>query len=82
MGIILGILLDMKIKSLNITPEILNIIAGIDEFKGTWKVLGNLAPEQLTRDKTGKRISAIGPTSAIVCKHFGIGKVQRTDDYW
>jgi hypothetical protein len=28
-----------------ITPEILALIAQIDEFKGAWRALGTLAPE-------------------------------------
>lgn len=55
----------MKIKSLNITPEILNIISGIDEFKGTWKVLGNLAPEQLTSLRRVATIESIGSSTRI-----------------
>ncbi len=29
-----------------ITPEVLSLIAEIDEFKGAWRALGNLAPER------------------------------------
>lgn len=32
----------------DITPEILILIAEIDEFKGAWRALGQLAPAQLT----------------------------------
>lgn len=35
----------MNIESLKITPEILSLIAEIDEFKGAWRALGQLAPE-------------------------------------
>ena len=35
------------IASLRITPEILALIAEIDEFKGAWRALGTLAPERL-----------------------------------
>ena len=31
-----------------ITPELLRMIAEIDEFKGRWEALGNLAPERLS----------------------------------
>jgi predicted transcriptional regulator len=31
--------------AISITPTILNLIAKIDEFKGEWKAIGNLAPE-------------------------------------
>ncbi len=37
-----------------ITPELLRMIAEIDEFKGRWEALGNLAPERLS---TLKRIA-------------------------
>ena len=33
--------------TLEITPEILNLIAGLYEFKGAWQALGTLAPERL-----------------------------------
>ncbi|MFT3750348.1 MAG: hypothetical protein QM768_18675 [Agriterribacter sp.] len=46
----------MKTESLHITPEILYLIAEIDEFKGAWRALGQLAPEQLT---SLKRIATI-----------------------
>lgn len=55
----------MKIDSLSITPEILNIIAGIDEFKGTWKVLGNLTPEQLTSLRRVATIESIGSSTRM-----------------
>ena len=37
--------------SIIITQKILNRIAGIDEFKGEWKAIGNLAPERLNAMK-------------------------------
>jgi hypothetical protein len=37
-----------EIKNITITPEILKLIADIDEFKGRWKVIESLAPEKLT----------------------------------
>lgn len=38
-----------SVKSLEITPEILLLIAEIDEFKGAWRALGNLAPDILVQ---------------------------------
>jgi len=32
-------------KTLIIEPEMLDIIAELDEFKGAWRALGTLAPE-------------------------------------
>jgi hypothetical protein len=49
--IFMGIGMDMNFRagSLNITPECLNLIAKIDEFKGAWKALGTLASRQADR---------------------------------
>ena len=33
---------------IQILPEILSLIAEIDEFKGAWRALGTLAPERLS----------------------------------
>jgi hypothetical protein len=38
----------IRTGTLQITPEILNLIAGLDEFKGAWLALGTLAPERLS----------------------------------
>ena len=37
----------MNTEDLIITNEILQLVAEIDEFKGSWKALGTLAPERL-----------------------------------
>ena len=34
-------------STFQITPEILALIAEIDEFKGAWRALGTLAPDRL-----------------------------------
>jgi hypothetical protein len=38
----------LKTDSIQITPEILSLIARIDEFKGAWRALGTLAPDRLS----------------------------------
>lgn len=55
----------MKVESLKITPEILTLIAEIDEFKGAWRALGQLAPEQLTSLKRVATIESIGSSTRI-----------------
>ena len=37
----------MKEPVINITKDILRLVAELDEFKGEWKALGNLAPDRL-----------------------------------
>src|SRR3546814_14837445 len=38
----------LKTDALSITPQILSLISGLDEFKGARKALGTLAPERLS----------------------------------
>jgi len=40
---------------LAITPEMLNLIAAIDEFKGAWRALGTIAPKRL---QASRRVQA------------------------
>lgn len=55
----------MDISSIEITPEILNLIAEIDEFKGSWKALGTLAPERLAALRKVATIESIGSSTRI-----------------
>jgi len=55
----------MNINNLIITPEILNLIAEIDEFKGSWKALGSIAPERLAALKKVATIESIGSSTRI-----------------
>ena len=55
----------MDINTLKITPEILNLIAEIDEFKGSWKALGTLAPERLAALRKVATIESIGSSTRI-----------------
>ena len=54
-----------RIDTLVITPEILNLIARIDEFKGAWRALGTLAPERLTALGRVATIESIGSSTRI-----------------
>lgn len=55
----------LKIESLEITPEILNLIARIDEFKGAWRALGTLAPDRLLALRRVAIIESIGASTRI-----------------
>jgi len=52
-------------RSIHITTQVLSLIAEIDEFKGTWRALGQLAPEQLTILKRVATIESIGSSTRI-----------------
>jgi Fic family protein len=57
--------MGVKIASFIITPEILGLISEIDEFKGAWRALGELAPEQLSALKKVATIESIGSSTRI-----------------
>jgi Fic family protein len=50
---------------LQITPEILRLIAKIDEFKGAWRALGTLAPDRLSALRRVATIESIGSSTRI-----------------
>lgn len=50
---------------IQITPEILRLIAELDEFKGEWQVLGHLQPEKLQRLKQVATIASTGSSTRI-----------------
>jgi Fic family protein len=55
----------IKSETLKITPEILALIAGIDEFKGAWRALGTLAPQRLLALRRVATIESIGSSTRI-----------------
>ena len=48
-----------------ITPELLRLISEIDEFKGRWEALGNLAPERLSALRRIATIESVGSSTRI-----------------
>jgi Uncharacterized conserved protein len=56
---------DLNAASLVITPEILALIAGLDEFKGTWRAIGRSAPERLAGLRRIATIESIGSSTRI-----------------
>lgn len=55
----------LKADTLLITPEILRLVARIDEFKGAWRALGTLAPERLSALRRVATIESIGSSTRI-----------------
>lgn len=51
--------------ALTITPKILALIAGIDEFKGAWRALGAIAPERLQALRKVATVESIGSSTRI-----------------
>ncbi len=62
----MGAFLDMfPFDSLVITPEMLNLISEIDEFKGAWQQAGRLTPDRLSALKRVATIESIGSSTRI-----------------
>ena len=55
----------IRADSIQITPELLTLIAEIDEFKGAWRALGTLAPERLKALRNVATIESIGSSTRI-----------------
>jgi Fic family protein len=55
----------ISLNTLIITPELLNFIAEIDEFKGAWQQLGKLTPDRLSALKKVATIESIGSSTRI-----------------
>jgi len=63
MDILMG--MNIQIDTLNITPEILGLIAEVDEFKGAWRALDTLAPDRLLALRKVATIESIGSSTRI-----------------
>jgi len=55
----------IRSDTIQITPEILSLIARIDEFKGAWRALGALAPDRLSALRRVATIESIGSSTRI-----------------
>jgi Fic family protein len=55
----------MKEPVINITKDILRLVAEVDEFKGEWKALENLAPDRLKALKKIATIESVGSSTRI-----------------
>src|ERR1035441_2408771 len=60
-----------------ITPEVLTLIAEIDEFKGAWRALGTLAPERLSALRRVATIESIGSSTRIEGSKLSDRDVER-----
>ena len=64
-------------NSIQITPEILSLVAGIDEFKGAWRTMGTLAPDRLSALLRVATIESIGSSTRIEGSKLSDRDVER-----
>ena len=67
----------IQTQTLEITPQILRLIAEIDEFKGAWRALGNLAPDKLLQLQKVATIESIGSSTRIEGNKLTDRQVER-----
>jgi len=63
--------------TLKITPEILKLIAEIDEFKGAWTAIGRISPDRLTALRRIATIESIGSSTRIEGAKLNDAEVER-----
>ncbi|MBW2699570.1 MAG: Fic family protein [Deltaproteobacteria bacterium] len=62
---------------MRITPDLLKTIGEIDEFKGRWAALGNLAPERLSALKRIATIESVGSSTRIEGVKLSDDEIER-----
>ena len=67
----------IRTNTLVITPEILRLIAEIDEFKGAWKAIGRISPERLIALRHLATIESIGSSTRIEGARLTDKEVER-----
>jgi len=67
----------IRTGTLQITPVILNLIAELDEFKGSWQALGTLAPDRLSALRRVATIESIGSSTRIEGSKLSDREVER-----
>jgi Fic family protein len=67
----------IQTATLQITSELLSLVAGIDEFKGAWRALGTLAPDRLSALLRVATIESIGSSTRIEGSKLSDRDVER-----
>src|SRR5437870_10607146 len=52
-------------KNLVLTPDLLRLVAEVDDFKGAWKALGSLAPDRLATLRRITTVESVGASTRI-----------------
>ncbi len=66
-----------SLSKFRISPDLLKTIGEIDEFKGRWEALGNLAPERLSALKRIATIESVGSSTRIEGVKLNDDEIER-----
>lgn len=64
-------------KHLILTPDLLRLVAEVDEFKGSWQALGSLAPERLAALRRVATVESAGSSTRIEGANLTDSEVDR-----
>ena len=67
----------LNTDTIQITPALLVLLTEIDEFKGVWRALGNLAPDRLRALRRVATIESIGSSTRIEGSKLTDREVER-----
>ena len=67
----------LRFETIQLTPEILSLVARIDEFKGAWRALGTLAPDRLSALRRVATIESTGSSTRIEGSKLSDREVQQ-----
>ena len=67
----------LKTDTIQVTQELLALIAEVDEFKGAWRALGTLAPDRLSALRRVATIESIGSSTRIEGSKLSDREVER-----
>jgi Fic family protein len=67
----------MDAKVVKIGPEVLRLVAGIDEFKGAWRAFQNIAPDRLNLLRKVATIESVGSSTRIEGAKLTDGEIER-----
>jgi len=71
----MGVVMDAV--QIEISPDILRLVAAIDEFKGEWRALQNIAPDRLSLLRKVATIESVGSSTRIEGSKLTDGEVER-----
>jgi Fic family protein len=67
----------MDAAAIKIGPEVLRLVAGIDEFKGAWRAFQNIAPDRLNLLRKVATIESVGSSTRIEGAKLTDGEIER-----
>jgi len=69
--------LMIRSDTVRITPAMLVLIADVEEFKGSWKTFGTLAPERLSTLRRVATIESVGSSTRIEGSRLSDSEVEK-----